>query len=331
MGNNPDGSYEVSFLDANRDGVSQISELLENSEGKYSAIHIISHGEEGQVSLGNTVLGADNLGEYTDELAGWADALTEDADLLFYGCDLAGNEAGESFTESISLITEADVAASDDTTGHATENGDWDLEFIVGDVQVQTLEASAWLGQLGPRFYLAGDQTDELTVADPTDSSPATNEEVIGSFANGITTVEAIARDPSTGELYGINGNQLGLINQDTGEYTAIGTTLGNASSASNSLSGNLTVVVAAGFDPTTGDLLAVSQQPGADWLFKVDPATGAFIPNAFGAGEDFVLLDTFAAGGGGAVDDIAVDNTCLLYTSPSPRDATLSRMPSSA
>ena len=24
-------------------------------------------------------------------------------------------------------------------------------------------------------------------------------------------------------------------------------------------------------------------------------------------------------------------DNTCLLYTSPSPRDATLSRMPSSA
>ena len=26
-----------------------------------------------------------------------------------------------------------------------------------------------------------------------------------------------------------------------------------------------------------------------------------------------------------------AVSNTCLLYTSPSPRDATLSRMPSSA
>ena len=27
----------------------------------------------------------------------------------------------------------------------------------------------------------------------------------------------------------------------------------------------------------------------------------------------------------------LAVHNTCLLYTSPSPRDATLSRMPSSA
>ena len=30
-------------------------------------------------------------------------------------------------------------------------------------------------------------------------------------------------------------------------------------------------------------------------------------------------------------MDDCSTDNTCLLYTSPSPRDATLSRMPSSA
>ena len=28
---------------------------------------------------------------------------------------------------------------------------------------------------------------------------------------------------------------------------------------------------------------------------------------------------------------DLIIDNSCLLYTSPSPRDATLSRMPSSA
>ena len=30
-------------------------------------------------------------------------------------------------------------------------------------------------------------------------------------------------------------------------------------------------------------------------------------------------------------VPDWRISNTCLLYTSPSPRDATLSRMPSSA
>ena len=34
---------------------------------------------------------------------------------------------------------------------------------------------------------------------------------------------------------------------------------------------------------------------------------------------------------GQNTVRTIAMDATCLLYTSPSPRDATLSRMPSSA
>ena len=46
-----------------------------------------------------------------------------------------------------------------------------------------------------------------------------------------------------------------------------------------------------------------------------------------------------FTPSGGGLVEDQGVNvrylvnesDTCLLYTSPSPRDATLSRMPSSA
>ena len=41
-------------------------------------------------------------------------------------------------------------------------------------------------------------------------------------------------------------------------------------------------------------------------------------------AGGDIHLTDAFRLGG-------TVFRTCLLYTSPSPRDATLSRMPSSA
>ena len=32
-----------------------------------------------------------------------------------------------------------------------------------------------------------------------------------------------------------------------------------------------------------------------------------------------------------GCEDEVASNQSCLLYTSPSPRDATLSRMPSSA
>ena len=89
------------MIDANSDGIEQISAILAESEGQYDAIHIISHGNEGEVRLGSSSLTADNLAEYADELAGWADALTGDADLLFYGCDLAGNEAGENFIDCL--------------------------------------------------------------------------------------------------------------------------------------------------------------------------------------------------------------------------------------
>ena len=37
------------------------------------------------------------------------------------------------------------------------------------------------------------------------------------------------------------------------------------------------------------------------------------------------------AGGGGAAAEEKTEFDICLLYTSPSPRDATLSRMPSSA
>ena len=112
LSSNSSSVFEIRFLESDQDGISQITELLAASEGQYSAIHIVSHGDEGEVRLGNSTLSADNLSEYADELAGWADALTENADLLFYGCDLAGNAGGEQFIESISEITGADVALS---------------------------------------------------------------------------------------------------------------------------------------------------------------------------------------------------------------------------
>ena len=42
-------------------------------------------------------------------------------------------------------------------------------------------------------------------------------------------------------------------------------------------------------------------------------------------------LEQTFTQIIDGDLDDDGIPNFCLLYTSPSPRDATLSRMPSSA
>ena len=58
-----------------------------------------------------------------------------DGDLLIYGCDLAATERGEQFVDSLARLTGADVAASDDPTGHADLGGDWELEYRSGDIE----------------------------------------------------------------------------------------------------------------------------------------------------------------------------------------------------
>ena len=138
---------EVVLLDGERDGIQQISEILEARED-LDAIHIVSHGTEGAVQLGSTWLTRENLDAYQSAMAGWGDALSEKADLLFYGCDLAGGASGAAFAEALSGLTGADVAASTDATGSAILGGDWDLEYQAGVV-----ETSVALGGDSPASF----------------------------------------------------------------------------------------------------------------------------------------------------------------------------------
>ncbi|MEM7594331.1 MAG: DUF4347 domain-containing protein, partial [Cyanobacteria bacterium P01_A01_bin.83] len=125
---------EVVFLDSEADGVLQISNVLAQRTD-ITAVHVVSHGESGSLKLGSTSLSLDNIDEYSSNLQGWSNALSPDADLLFFGCNVAAGESGTEFVEKLSSITGADVAASDDLTGDATLGGDWDLEVNVGTVE----------------------------------------------------------------------------------------------------------------------------------------------------------------------------------------------------
>src|SRR5688572_5206049 len=71
---------EVFVLDGARDGVAQITDFLEGQKD-IDAVHIVSHGSEQGAALGSATLGGSTLGSYAEQLAGWADALTEDADV----------------------------------------------------------------------------------------------------------------------------------------------------------------------------------------------------------------------------------------------------------
>ena len=62
---------EVVLLDHEADGIQQITETLKN-HGELDAVHIVSHGDDGQVTLGNVTLSANNLDGYAGAIAGWS-------------------------------------------------------------------------------------------------------------------------------------------------------------------------------------------------------------------------------------------------------------------
>ncbi|MBF0382322.1 MAG: DUF4347 domain-containing protein [Magnetococcales bacterium] len=131
-------NVDVIRLDSSKDGVSQIAETL-TFYGDLDAIHIISHGDDGQVNLGNSQLSNDNLLQYSTELTTWGEALNSSGDILFYGCDVGATSNGELFIEELSKITGADIAASDDITGAKDLGGDWELEKTYGTIQTSAI------------------------------------------------------------------------------------------------------------------------------------------------------------------------------------------------
>ena len=112
----------------------------------------MSHGSEGSVRLGNIWLTSATLGGYAGRVSGWQEALASNADLLFYGCDLAGNANGQELIASLGALTGADVAASVDDTGHTQYGGDWDLEFATGVIETPIAFGADvqqnWVGKL---------------------------------------------------------------------------------------------------------------------------------------------------------------------------------------
>nr|MDJ0878667.1 DUF4347 domain-containing protein [Halieaceae bacterium] len=135
---NLDDNIEVYFIDPDDDGAALIADVLENSDQTYSAIHIVSHGNAGELRLGTTTLTSQNLvGETLSHVQAWGNSLTETGDILIYGCSVAEGEAGTAFVQQLADITGADIAASIDDTGAAALGGDWDLEVSAGQVETE--------------------------------------------------------------------------------------------------------------------------------------------------------------------------------------------------
>ena len=145
--NRSDDTIEVLVYELALDeGLDQVSALL-SSHQNIDAIHFISHGQSDQLRIGSDVLDTDRLAA----LGQWNNNLSDNADLAFYGCNIAVTDTGRDLLHRISDITGAGVAASTDLTGPTLLGGDRQLEFdtelIESTLLTEALDASQSLLQ----------------------------------------------------------------------------------------------------------------------------------------------------------------------------------------
>lgn len=138
----PSGT-EFVVLDSNKDGLQQIADYLKD-RSNVDAIHLLSHGSEGTVELGNTWLNTQNIGQHSQTLNAIGAALAADGDILIYGCNTGEGTQGATLLNELARLTQTDVAASDDATGAASKGGDWLLERQVGEVATASLSLGSY-------------------------------------------------------------------------------------------------------------------------------------------------------------------------------------------
>ena len=126
---------DILVLDPLSDGLLQIASYL-NAETRYEAIHLVSHGAAGLLRLGQNTLSLAHMATEAGLLTQIGAALTEDGDILIYGCDVASGEKGKQFIDELATWTGADVSASLDTSGPL----DGELEASTGQIEAISLD-----------------------------------------------------------------------------------------------------------------------------------------------------------------------------------------------
>ncbi len=200
----------IVVLDANIDGIAQISNVLDRSSN-VASIHVMSHGSSGNLLLGNSQLNLGNLQNYSSDLQQWRNALTEDADILFYGCNVGAGADGLAFVQQLSQITGADIAASNNLTGNAALGGDWELEVKTGTIETPTQAIADYTGTLATYTY-NGKQYQLTSTAKSWEQAQAEAK----SLGGNLVTINDAAEENWLKKTFGINPLWIGLTDKAT-------------------------------------------------------------------------------------------------------------------
>jgi len=254
-----DTRFKIVMLGADDRGIDVVTETIQQFSN-INALHIISHGSDGHVQMGAQVLNEDSLEQYSESIGDWRNGLVTDADILIYGCDVAGSKNGRDFIASLADLTGADVAASDDDTGHVELNADWHLEFIVGEVETEVAFSSDaqqnWLNKLAT-FNVAEDAIDGTSVGFVTPPSSPTVASILASDSS-------LIHDATTGKFYKAVG----------GDFTWADANTSATSTALNGVMGQLVTIQSAQENTLVHGLASSLTTPDDVWIGASDQVT---------------------------------------------------------
>ncbi|WP_319777230.1 DUF4347 domain-containing protein [Maridesulfovibrio sp.] len=202
-------------------GLSRVSDLLADMTD-IDALHIVSHGESNQITLGGEVIASGNLGDHANELISWQDAFSADADILLYGCNVADSSEADEFLGRIAALTGADVSASDDPTGAENLGGDWELEVKSGSVETDEIVVADYDGTLDTPAMSGTDTTLTAFKGQATAVDPGLTINGSGNITNATVALNNYKAGDALSftSMHGIAGN----FNTTTGVLTLSGT-----------------------------------------------------------------------------------------------------------
>jgi len=194
-------------------------------------------------------------------------------------------------TASGTITNEGAVVRNNDITDPDLSNNTDNAQTDINDVPPP----------IGAFCYAVANSNNRLVQVDINTGAEA----VVGPVGPG-GAIRAIAYRNRTNELFVANNTQLGVYDTFTNGYSVRGSFGSVGPAVPTSVDG-------LAFHPFTGELYGVARNnSGSDSLIKIDPSSGAFIPDAFGPGVDFL---TITVANSNNIGDIAFDTiTGELY-----------------
>ncbi|SDG56129.1 DUF4347 domain-containing protein, partial [Thalassobaculum litoreum] len=117
---------EVVRLPRNGDPIATIALTL-SGRREVPALHILSHGVPGALALSGQRIDAAALAARPALMAAIRDALSDDAEIVLYGCSVAQGALGADFVAALTALTGRSVAASEGPVGAAHLGGGWHI------------------------------------------------------------------------------------------------------------------------------------------------------------------------------------------------------------